>query len=161
MFLLLQQKTAYEMRISDWSADVCSSDLTLSVEPPKNDFPILAAQYDEPPCALIAGGIGITPIASMAAELTLRKRPFTLHYYGHSRDQMGFVDELAAQYEPSLHIHAHDEPQTQPALEHLPARPDPAPHPAIYVPRGMTPAPVAPNQSRVGKAGSGTGQRPG
>src|SRR3546814_7393824 len=27
-FLLFKQKTAYEMRISDWSSDVCSSDLT-------------------------------------------------------------------------------------------------------------------------------------
>src|SRR3546814_6839579 len=26
-FLFLKQKTAYEMRISDWSSDVCSSDL--------------------------------------------------------------------------------------------------------------------------------------
>src|SRR3546814_3860825 len=27
MFFCFKQKTAYEMRISDWSADVCSSDL--------------------------------------------------------------------------------------------------------------------------------------
>src|SRR3546814_14791763 len=27
MFLFFKQKTAYEMRISDWSSDVCSSDL--------------------------------------------------------------------------------------------------------------------------------------
>src|SRR3546814_3789358 len=27
MFVLFKQKTAYEMRISDWSSDVCSSDL--------------------------------------------------------------------------------------------------------------------------------------
>src|SRR3546814_1593961 len=26
-FVFFQQKTAYEMRISDWSSDVCSSDL--------------------------------------------------------------------------------------------------------------------------------------
>src|SRR3546814_6879334 len=26
-----KQKTAYEMRISDWSSDVCSSDLTISL----------------------------------------------------------------------------------------------------------------------------------
>src|SRR3546814_1456461 len=26
-FVLFKQKTAYEMRISDWSSDVCSSDL--------------------------------------------------------------------------------------------------------------------------------------
>src|SRR3546814_20447146 len=28
MFFFCKQKTAYEMRISDWSSDVCSSDLT-------------------------------------------------------------------------------------------------------------------------------------
>src|SRR3546814_17041558 len=27
MFFLFKQKTAYELRISDWSSDVCSSDL--------------------------------------------------------------------------------------------------------------------------------------
>src|SRR3546814_2243564 len=27
-FFFCKQKTAYEMRISDWSSDVCSSDLT-------------------------------------------------------------------------------------------------------------------------------------
>src|SRR3546814_11221762 len=29
MFYFFKQKTAYEMRISDWSSDVCSSDLEL------------------------------------------------------------------------------------------------------------------------------------
>src|SRR3546814_8192152 len=29
-FFLFKQKTAYEMRISDWSSDVCSSDLKAS-----------------------------------------------------------------------------------------------------------------------------------
>src|SRR3546814_10792350 len=28
VFVFLKQKTAYEMRISDWSSDVCSSDLS-------------------------------------------------------------------------------------------------------------------------------------
>src|SRR3546814_2471848 len=28
LFVFFKQKTAYEMRISDWSSDVCSSDLT-------------------------------------------------------------------------------------------------------------------------------------
>src|SRR3546814_8239668 len=28
MFFFFKQKTAYELRISDWSSDVCSSDLT-------------------------------------------------------------------------------------------------------------------------------------
>src|SRR3546814_8751590 len=31
MFFFFKQKTAYEMRISDWSSDVCSSDLMADV----------------------------------------------------------------------------------------------------------------------------------
>src|SRR3546814_3307162 len=38
-FFFFKQKTAYEMRISDWSSDVCSSDLgklfQFDVEPPR------------------------------------------------------------------------------------------------------------------------------
>src|SRR3546814_6115817 len=30
-FFFFKQKTAYEMRISDWSSDVCSSDLSLDL----------------------------------------------------------------------------------------------------------------------------------
>src|SRR3546814_14374614 len=33
MFFFFKQKTAYEMRISDWSSDVCSSDLRLLDKP--------------------------------------------------------------------------------------------------------------------------------
>src|SRR3546814_6335865 len=32
MFFFFKQKTAYEMRISDWSSDVCSSDLRFDFE---------------------------------------------------------------------------------------------------------------------------------
>src|SRR3546814_5250102 len=31
VFFFVKQKTAYEMRISDWSSDVCSSDLHLGI----------------------------------------------------------------------------------------------------------------------------------
>src|SRR3546814_1175180 len=31
-FFFFKQKTAYEMRISDWSSDVCSSDLPMTAE---------------------------------------------------------------------------------------------------------------------------------
>src|SRR3546814_1819541 len=33
-FLFFKQKTAYEMRISDWSSDVCSSDLLGGIHRP-------------------------------------------------------------------------------------------------------------------------------
>src|SRR3546814_11806970 len=32
MFFFFKQKTAYEMRISDWSSDVCSSDLLVEAD---------------------------------------------------------------------------------------------------------------------------------
>src|SRR3546814_8751020 len=33
VFFFFKQKTAYEMRISDWSSDVCSSDLMYALHP--------------------------------------------------------------------------------------------------------------------------------
>src|SRR3546814_1049983 len=41
-FFFFKQKTAYEMRISDWSSDVCSSDLLLAGAPAA--LPALSAE---------------------------------------------------------------------------------------------------------------------
>src|SRR3546814_7532862 len=35
-FFFFKQKTAYEMRISDWSSDVCSSDLSERIAAPRD-----------------------------------------------------------------------------------------------------------------------------
>src|SRR3546814_15131548 len=40
IFFLVKQKTAYELRISDWSSDVCSSDLGLEAR--ERDLPAAA-----------------------------------------------------------------------------------------------------------------------
>src|SRR3546814_13617858 len=40
LFFFFKQKTAYEMRISDWSSDVCSSDLTKSALAADDDPPV-------------------------------------------------------------------------------------------------------------------------
>src|SRR3546814_10588611 len=37
VFLFFKQKTAYEVRISDWSSDVCSSDLSAAREATARD----------------------------------------------------------------------------------------------------------------------------
>src|SRR3546814_11790796 len=42
-FFLFKQKTAYEMRISDWSSDVCSSDLRVRLALPR---PEAKAMFD-------------------------------------------------------------------------------------------------------------------
>src|SRR5690606_18806711 len=54
---------------------------TLQAQGPRNDFALHPTESDEESIVLIAGGIGITPIASMAAALKRESRPFHLHYY--------------------------------------------------------------------------------
>src|SRR3546814_3779344 len=47
LFFFFKQKTAYEMRISDWSSDVCSSDLQRLTASNKRDInlPRLRSYY--------------------------------------------------------------------------------------------------------------------
>src|SRR3546814_19258274 len=52
MFFVFKQKTAYEMRISDWSSDVCSSDLL-----PNNGVQLAR----EPYTGIFGGPVAITP----------------------------------------------------------------------------------------------------
>src|SRR3546814_4290685 len=54
-FFFFKQKTAYEMRISDWSSDVCSSDLWAGLRCRRRK-PRAAARrtrQENPPCRLI------------------------------------------------------------------------------------------------------------
>src|SRR3546814_19618247 len=46
LFFFFKQKTAYEMRISDWSSDVCSSDLELAANTIEMAAALLAAGID-------------------------------------------------------------------------------------------------------------------
>src|SRR3546814_7637624 len=54
-FFFFKQKTAYEMRISDWSSDVCSSDLLKSIhaghvliaDPALGNFTMTTSQFQK------------------------------------------------------------------------------------------------------------------
>src|SRR3546814_17340024 len=48
VFFFFKQKTAYEMRISDWSSDVCSSDLWLSLDDKLTSDDILVSTLQNP-----------------------------------------------------------------------------------------------------------------
>lgn len=64
----------------------------LVVDPPENDFSLVpASKY-----LLIAGGIGITPILSMARALAAQGTPFKLIYCTRSPDETAYLDEVAA-----------------------------------------------------------------
>src|SRR3546814_1218684 len=47
-FFCVKQKTAYEMRISDWSSDVCSSDLLVPVSQVTAFAPVMIVSPDFP-----------------------------------------------------------------------------------------------------------------
>jgi len=77
----------------------------VTISAPKNNFALVAAQA---PALLIAGGIGITPIASMATALKAAGRPYRLVYAGRSAGAMGFADALAAHHGACLSVHCDD-----------------------------------------------------
>lgn len=66
---------------------------SFSATAPKNDFALVE---DDRPIVLIAGGIGITPIASMASALLRQDRDFALHYSGRAQGSLAFVEPLRA-----------------------------------------------------------------
>ena len=87
----------------------------LNVRAPVNHFPLAAP----PSVLLIAGGIGITPMAAMAAQLCAQQREYVLHFSGRSRDALPFVDELRAFAGERLVLHADDDPATRLSIDAL------------------------------------------
>lgn len=77
---------------------------TVEVGGPRNHF----ALADAPRHVLVAGGIGITPVMTMAAELAARGADWRLVYLGRSRRSMAFLDELADLDAGRLTVHADD-----------------------------------------------------
>src|SRR3546814_5508152 len=88
-FFFFKQKTAYEMRISDWSSDVCSSDL----------LGLLAAIPDEGLLARLHGIDFRGPLAANALQQLIRTQGFGS--LNHRRQQ---ADEQPRQ--PAAHCAA-------------------------------------------------------
>lgn len=109
----------------------------------RNEFPLHAAHAGDGPTVLIAGGVGITPIASHAAALTAQARPFALHYSSRSRDHLAMVDALQALCGQALHLHADDEADSRLDLAALLDRYRPSQHLYVCGPKGMINAAVA------------------
>lgn len=71
----------------------------LEVSAPRNHF---ALREDAPHTVLVAGGIGITPIACMAQRLAALGQSFELHYGVRRREEAAFLDVL-----PRERVHLH------------------------------------------------------
>lgn len=76
---------------SIWIHDNLKQGDNLKIKGPKNFFR-LNTQADN--YLLFAGGIGITPILSMAASLKEQGKSFSVIYCGRKRNELAYIDEL-------------------------------------------------------------------
>lgn len=86
---------------SSYMHDEVKAGQTFKIRPPSNHFPLVE---NAPHVALIAGGIGITPIYCMVQRLAALGRSFELHYSCRSRADMAFREELEKFTEAHLHF---------------------------------------------------------
>lgn len=106
----------------------------IDVVPPKNEFPV---RDHAGPALLVAGGIGVTPIIAMAAELKRKGRPFEFHYTGRSKPLMAFIEEIEEACGDALKVYCDDEAERCLDLTRLMEDASPEAHIYVCGPRGM------------------------
>jgi ferredoxin-NADP reductase len=80
---------------------------TLLISRPRNHFPLVPEATKS---LLLAGGIGVTPMMSMAHELHAQGKDFDFYYKSKTRAGAAFVDTLAEQpWSSSVHFFPSDE----------------------------------------------------
>jgi len=99
----------------------------LRIAPPVNAFG-LDAEHDD--VTLIAGGIGVTAIRSMALALARAGRRVVLHYVGRAHTRMAFVAGLSALGAVDVRVHATQDVGRPDVASMLPTY---APGRAVYV----------------------------
>lgn len=96
---------------SRYMADVVQQGDTLRISAPRNMFPLHDGSGFY---LLIAGGIGITPILSMASHLNRCGKDFVVHYCGRTAASMAFRGRLqAVPYAGRVVLHTDDGPLEQ------------------------------------------------
>lgn len=75
----------------------------IEITPPRNDFPMRDSGGR---AFLIAGGIGVTPLASMAATCRFQGREVKMVYAGRDQESMALLAELQVLLGDGLFVHA-------------------------------------------------------
>lgn len=105
----------------------------LTITVPKNDFALDA----DHPAVLLAGGIGITPMISMASTLKQKGQAFKFHYAARSADVMAYRAELQDAFPDEMQLHLDDDPETALDLDAVIAELTDPTHLYVCGPRGM------------------------
>src|SRR3546814_5278280 len=87
-FFFFKQKTAYEMRISDWSSDVCSSDLWGPVPVPQGEELTFLTGLRS---MTTAGDVALQ--TGMAAHLYLVNAPMRREYFTNADGELLVVPQ--------------------------------------------------------------------
>src|SRR3546814_17794022 len=95
--VFFKQKTAYEMRISDWSSDVCSSDLELAEQSPAEVSQAVDIVFA--PVELVTAMIGEHQVNE---ETTLERR---FRHFPLFRRELAFRSPVAASFLASSNGH--------------------------------------------------------
>ncbi|WP_027015092.1 PDR/VanB family oxidoreductase [Comamonas composti] len=108
----------------------------ICISAPRNHFALQAGAKKH---LLLAGGIGITPILSMARCLAREGADFTLHYSARARERMAFAEAIeASAWATRAHLHldtAGGKPQLD--IAGLLAVAEPGTHLYVCGPRGF------------------------
>ncbi len=100
----------------------------LAISAPRNNFPL---RRDAVRTIFIAGGIGVTPLISMAQALNVQGLDFAFHYFVQSETRAAFSQELHA-FNEATTFHINLSPHaTSEELTHILSDPNPTYH--IYV----------------------------
>ena len=101
---------------------------------PKNHFPLADG---DAPVLLLAGGIGVTPLISMAAALARQGRNFRMVYACRSIAAAGFADDLAVAHGDRLALHLDDRAGAPVAVAERIAEAGPDAHVYVCGPKPM------------------------
>jgi len=97
---------------------------------PRNNFPLAGREADFH--LMLAGGIGVTPMMAMVAELKARKADFLLHYATRSRQKTAFLRRLRPLINEGKVVMYHDEGDPRRGLDIAARLADPAPGRHVY-----------------------------
>lgn len=110
-----QQAGTYEIAVlreehsrggSAWVHSRLQPGMQVQVRGPRNHFVLDEGARH---LILVAGGIGITPIAAMAARAKALGIPYEIHYSARQRKRMALLESLQALHGERLHVYAGEE----------------------------------------------------
>ncbi|MCW8277853.1 oxidoreductase [Pseudomonas sp. PCH199] len=107
----------------------------LFISEPRNLFPLVGEGRRS---LLFAGGIGITPILSMAEQLAHSGADFELHYCARSSGRAAFVERLkGSSFSDRVHLHFDEEVESRLNAAEVLANPAPDVHLYVCGPSGF------------------------